>query len=253
MQTQFLFSSTLLGLDIKGSTYKVYQLIVSMINKYGKNFARQKTLAKMLGVSVATVIRAIKELEELGKLRVVRSQYSTKKKKRHSSNEYFVDIKLSENLVRCNTRLISLLNATELKFFQLIQYRVGLNQTCYITIEDIAKACHISVNNAYRVRASLERKGLLVSTNKYAPEIRNNRNVYALYNTEEYISSCTEVPEDNVECIDYTDYTNYEFEEFVANSISKEKDKCNILAKVKMKLASILTTITTRRGGKHQA
>ena len=185
MQKYYIASTSTYQTDIGPSAFKVMAYLSSCADyKTRECYPKRRTIADKCGISVRTVVRAVKELCEKGLLAVKAQyeRYAGDAHERQKENRYIlIDAPqmalhgstaksvvpqkgaVSENRqYHAHTVDLSSLTATVLKVYNYITFRAGREESCFLSKAEIAAGCGISRITVWRSVKYLVKKGLLL-------------------------------------------------------------------------------------------
>lgn len=192
MQKYYIASTSTYQTDIGPSAFKVMAYLSFCADyKTRECYPKRRTIADKCGISVRTVVRAVKELCEKGLLAVKAQyeRYAGDAHERQKENRYILidapqmvlhgstaDAKsackkpavpqkgaVSENRqYHAHTVDLSSLTATVLKVYNYITLRAGREESCFLSKAEIAAGCGISRITVWRSVKYLVKKGLLI-------------------------------------------------------------------------------------------
>lgn len=195
MEPFYLCNSAALQAGLTKSAFKVYSFLsMGANNKTHSCFHARATIAKQCGISISTVLRAIKELCDIGLLEVKRRflapgkqttnlyilldnlQLNIKPTKPHDgTNDVGSQINETTKITasatsegklwtfKCySSAFISKLSANELKIYSYLSYRAGIDGQCMPSKKEIANDCNVSIPTVTRALKRICKTGLIM-------------------------------------------------------------------------------------------
>lgn len=172
MATYYLSTSLLKDYNLSRCAFKLAVLLYKSASyDTMESFKSKTTMAAEIGYSVSSVTRAVKELTDIGFIKVA-PHYGSRKKnvrigttKRQSTNTYVICSKLS-SVFKSDSSSLSL-SATQLKVYNFLAMRIGNRGEFAIPKSEIKRECALAYSTiALAVKALAQQGFINVHTEK---------------------------------------------------------------------------------------